>query len=463
MTKRTISQEIVEDMANATREVLGVPTSSKIKVKYIPTAIRSIPYGWYGVRKDRTVTNTALTRIGSPELHKRLPIQSKMRRCVLNDDGTVNYYMHPSDSRYKENGEPAVLDGTDGQVMVEIPAHYVQYDIYEDSSTGHIVEDRKISEFNLQGFTFVPKCYYSAFEAALDRTNSKLASVINATARYRGGGNTSGWDGTYRSLLGMPCTNISLTSFRSYASARGTGWTCHDNNIYETVCNLYMIEFANTNCQLALNNTLTVEGYRQGGLGSGVTNMPDWNGYNGYNPVVPCGVTVTLGNGTGAVTHNIIGSAGTTVYAAPVPSYRGIENLFGHVWKHTDGILVNIQSASDGGKSMVYKCTDPSKFSSSITADYSYVGDEARSDGYTKNILTPCIVCAEIGANSSTGYSDYHYTNIPSSVSAVRCVLFGGNAYYGAGAGFACSHSPYAPSAAGVDVGSRLCFTPSQS
>ena len=44
-----------------------------------------------------------------------------MRRCLLNDDGTVNYYLCASDSTKKEDGiTVSVLDGTDGQVMVEI-------------------------------------------------------------------------------------------------------------------------------------------------------------------------------------------------------------------------------------------------------------------------------------------------------------------------------------------------------
>ena len=469
MTKRIISQEIMDDIGDATREVLSEqdpanPVTTPIKVKELSTAIRSIPYGYYGVRKDRSVSNTALTRLGSPELHRKLPIQSNMRRCVVADDGTVAYYLHPSDSRYKENGDPAKLDGTDGQVMVEIPEHWMKIEIFTDSTTGHVMEDRKISEFNLPGYTKVNKCYYSAFEAALDRTNNKLASVINTTAQYRGGNNTT-WDGTYRSLLGMPATSISLTSFRTYAHNRGTGWQCHDNNIYEIVCNLYIIEYANTNCQLAFNASPIASGdwagCKQGGLGSGVTGMPDWSAYNSYNPVVPCGVTVTLGNATGVVTYNVIASDGSTVkYAAPVPSYRGIENLFGHIWKHTDAILVNIQSAGAGGKSMVYKCTDPTKYSSTLTADYVYVGDEARSEGWTKNVLTPCMVCSEVGADSSTGYADYHYTSIPSSGSSLRAVLFGGDANYGAYAGFANSRSNYDPSSTYARFGSRLCFTP---
>lgn len=54
------------------------------------------------------------------------PIHERMRRCLLNDDGTVNYYLSLNDSTLKADGTAAVLDGTDGQVMVEIPKCYVR-------------------------------------------------------------------------------------------------------------------------------------------------------------------------------------------------------------------------------------------------------------------------------------------------------------------------------------------------
>ena len=64
-----------------------------------------------------------------------------------------------------------------------------------------------------------------------------------------------------------------------------------------------------------------------------------------------------------------------------------------------------------------------------------------------------------VGGGSSTYFCDYHYTNIPTA-EALRGVLFGGNANYGAGAGFAYAYSSYAPSFTAANVGSRLCFIP---
>lgn len=439
--------------------VLPVGMCYEISVVAFPdvavvTVSDSLRYSdWYGVEVDTTVLNPVLPRIGSTTLHKSVPIQAGMKRCLQNDDGTVNYYLDASDSTIKEDGNAAVLDGTDGQVMVEIPEHYCRIEAGGLFGTKQRV---KFSIYPLAGFTHVPKSYFSAFEAALDRTNNKLSSVINTTAQYRGGANDSGWDNTYRSQLGMPATNIYLTNFRTYASNRGTHWTCQDINIYTDVCMLYLVEYANRNIQASFTSTLTAEGYHQGGLGEGVSNMPNWDTYNFYRPVVPCGVTVSLGNATGVVTYNVIDSDGTTVkYAATVPSYRGIENLFGHIWKHTDGILVNID---DTTTSDVYVCTDNTKFSSTLTEDYVKVGEEARSNGWTKNVIFPYLIATEVGADSSTGWCDNHYTSLPSSGSSIRCVLVGGDADYGSADGFAYARSHKAPSYASTNVGSRLCY-----
>ena len=90
--------------------------------------------GWYGIEFDETIANSACTRIGEMDLHRRLPIQNQMRRCLLLDNGKVNYYLHKDDSTKKENGSNAILDGTDGQVMVEIPAHWRRFEKRWNSS-----------------------------------------------------------------------------------------------------------------------------------------------------------------------------------------------------------------------------------------------------------------------------------------------------------------------------------------
>ena len=426
----------------------------------------TFPYDYYyGIEWDSNVASSACTRIGRPELHVSLPIQSKMRRCVLRDNGTVAYYLHANDSTKRDTGAAAKLDGTDGQVMVEIPAHYRKFEV--DGTKFRCL----LSEHALPGFHLVQLAYRSAYEAAVDRTVSatpKLASVVNTSTAFRGGNNTAGWDGTYRSLLGMPATSISLTNFRKYARNRGNagkngaGWNCDVYEVQKTCWWLYAVEYANFNCQLAYNAEPTSEGYKQGGLSQGVTNMSDWDGYNSYNPMVPCGVTNPLGNKTGVVNYTYKKSDGTDGQTLSVPSYRGLENPFGHVWSWTDGCKCNIQSADAGGVSEFFVCTDPAKFQSNDYTDYEKRGELPRNEGYVKIMMIGEYgenMPTAVGASSTTYFADYFYTNVVSNTGQ-RGVLFGGGASGGALAGFSCASANGAASATDAYVGSRLCFLP---
>ena len=412
----------------------------------------------YGIEFDTTVSNPACTRIGNMDYHKSLPVHSLMKGCLLDDDGNLVKYLDPSDW----TGE--TRDGSEGQVMVEIPQHYRKF---ETDGTKRRV---KISTQPLAGFHKVPKMYVSAYQAALDRTNLKLCSIVNTDAQYRGGNNNANYDGTYRSFLGMPATAVSRTNFRKYARARkadSTEWNCMTYDIQKTLYWLFVIEYATLNSQATYNATLTDDGYHQGGLGAGVTNMSNWGGYNVTYPIIPCGVTDSLGNTTGVVTHNVIASDGeSTHYAAPVPRYRGVENPFGHLWQWTDGINVRIapDEANGGdGLSKVYVCSDPAKYTDTSYDGYTYVGDEARSNGSVKEVIFGEygeIMPKAVGGGSNTYFCDYHYTAIPTGANSLRGVLFGGNAFSGAIAGFACADSGNAPSRANAYVASRLCFIP---
>ena len=414
---------------------------------------------YYGIEWDTTVSNPVPTRIGKAELHAELPVQSLIRRCVLKTDGTVNYYLNANDSTKRDNGAAANLSGADGQVMVELPECYARFEM--DGTKRRAL----ISTQELPGFHKWNKAYISAYEATVQRSTNTLMSVVNTGADYRGGGNNADWDGTYRSLLGRPATNISLTNFRAYArQGRSTEWNCNVYQLHKELWWFFAIEYCNFNSQAEYNAALDSNGYHQGGLGAGVTQISDWGGYNGAMPFVPCGTTNSLGNRTGVVTYNAMKADGTTVhYAAPVPSYRGVENPFGHIWKWTDGCLCNIQSEAAGGVSMFYVCDNPANFASSISANYDYRGDLPRSNGYVKEVILGEygeIMPLSIGGGSTTYFCDNFYTDIPGSGSATRGVLFGGCAYDGAYAGFVCASTGHAPADARSTVGSRLCFIP---
>lgn len=430
----------------------------------------TFPYDYYyGVQININVADPALVRVGRPELHVTLPVQSLMRRCLLDDSGNVTTYLHATDSTKTDTGATADLSGANGMVMVEIPKHYRKFEFDGTTITA------LISLYPLPGFHEVPKMYRSAYEATIDRTvtaTPKLASVVNTTAAFRGGNNNTAWDGTYRSLLGLPATQTSLTNFRKYARNRGAaglngcGWNCDLYAAQLATYWLYVIEYANLNCQKDYNAEPTSEGYKQGGLGAGVTtlNGTKWNTYNSYYPFIPCGITNSLGNRTGVVEFTMPDEYDTGVVTkVNVPSYRGIENPFGHIWSWTDGCKCEIQSDADGALSKFYICNDPAKFQDTSYTDYEQRGELPRKEGYVKRMMIGEYgenMPIEVGGGSTTYFCDYFYTNLPTSGSAMRGVLFGGYASYGAPAGLSCAATYHPATATAATFGSRLCFIP---
>ena len=408
----------------------------------------------YGIEFDTSVSSPTCTRIGSSDLHKLVPIQNRMKGCLLDDNGNVVEYLMPSDW----TGQ--VRDGSAGQVMVEIPAHYRKF------VTMGTKRQVWMSEVPLPGYHLVPKMYVSAYEATIDRTNNKLASVVNLTAQYRGGNNQSDWDGTYKTELGRPATHKSLTEFRTLARARKSGsteWNCMTYDVQKALYWLFAVEYATLNTQAAYNAQLDANGYHQGGLGAGVTNATDWATFDGSEPFVPCGHTDSLGNGTGQVEYTATDTADNITEDVYVTRYRGVENPFGHIWQWTDGILVQVHLVSGQNVSKVFVCSDPSKFSSDAITNYTHVGNEERAGGFIKEMIFGEggeIMPTLCGGSDSTYFCDNHYVNVDNTSIELRGVLFGGIANNSSSAGFAYSLSILAPSNTNSGIGSRLCFIP---
>ncbi len=413
---------------------------------------------WYGIEFDTQNPNPACTRIGNYKLHRTLPIQNKMRGCLLDDNGNVVKYLDPQDWRRETR------DGSRGQVMVELPMHYRKF---ETDGTKRRV---KISEYPLEGFHVVPKMYVSAYEAALNRTTNTLASVVNDSIEYRGGNNNAAWDGTYRTLLGRPATYISRTNFRAYARKRNAGsteWNCMTYDIQKELYWLFVVEYATLNSQAAYNAQLTAGGFRQGGLGDGVTTLDwaSWRNFNGCNPFIQCGCTDELGNNSGEIAYNVLDASGNIIKTFMVNRYRGVEIPFGHIWKLMDGINVlfspNIDAGGDG-LSKVFVTDIPALFNDTNYNGYSYVGNTVRITGYVKEHIFgnggEIMPYAE-GGSSTTYICDIHQT-LMSGSEFLREVLLGGAVSDGAGCGFGCTDSACAPSDSSITVGSRLCFIP---
>lgn len=431
--------------------------STNIEINDIPNAES---FYSYGVSWQTGSLNATLARIGNLDLHRTLPIQNKMRGCTLADDGTVNHYFK-DDWSANEDGTPIKKDGSDGMVMIEIPEFYVKC----QSKNG--IDSMSISEYALDGYTLVKKQYVSAYEATIDRTNTstlKLASVVNTTANFRGGNNDATKDEAENTQLGMPVTTTSRANFRKYARNRATGtkWNMLDFFATNTIWLLYSIEYANWNSQLAFNENLSNDGFKQGGLGNGVTNVTgsDWNTFNSYYPIIPCGTSDALGNKTGEVEYTLPSTfKPDNVVKVKVPRYRGIENPFGHIWKNVDGVIFDIKSDADGGTSTIYLAKTEADYGDTVTEGFSELGQLPRKGGAISNTYLGTFIPSEAtGASSTTGRCDNFETNIASS--SLRTLFYGGRAIYGAAAGLGFCYSSNAVGHTSASYGSRLVYRP---
>lgn len=407
----------------------------------------------YGVEWDTASSSPDGVRVGNMQLHRELPVQSKMRRCLLDRDGGVKEYL---DNELSWGG--SYLDYA---VMTEIPEHW--YKLYFNGTKFRMM----LSEIPLPGYKHVDKFYISTHEARMYRTDNLLCSAAGASelsdpnsTNFRGGDNTAEWDDTYRSLLGRPVTNLTRDQFRQAARKRGSGWEMYTYNAHKTLFWLFAVEYATLDSQKPFNAQKDANGFAQGGLGPGPTQMTDWTNFNNANPLIPCGYTNEFGNGSGEKAYVVKNASGGTHATLMANRYRGIENPFGHIWKHTDGANIQV-TTGDAGLSILWTTDEPSNFSDTSYTGYDKKGNICRTNGYAKKMLLGedgDIVATEVGGSSSTYWCDYYYAY--TSDNRMRVVLVGGNADHGSIAGLACVNANLAPSAAARYFGTRLCFFP---
>ena len=406
----------------------------------------------YGVEWDTASSSPDGVRVGNMQLHRELPIQSKMRRCLLDRDGGVKEYL---DNELSWGG--SYLDYA---VMTEMPEHW--YKLYFNGTKFRMM----LSEIPLPGYKHVDKFYISTYEARMYRTDNLLCSAAGASKlsdpnsiHFRGGDNTAEWDDTYRSLLGCPVTNLTRDQFRQATRKRGSGWEMYTYGAHKTLFWLFAVEYATLNSQKPFNAQKDANGFAQGGLGPGPTQMTDWTNFNNANPLIPCGYTNEFGNGSGEKAYVVKNASGGTHATLMVNRYRGIENPFGHIWKYTDGANIQV-TTGDNGLSILWTTDDPSNFSDTSYTGYDKKGNICRTSGYAKKMLLGedgDIIATEIGGSSSTYWCDYYYTN--TSTNSLRLVAVGGGSD-GADAGFIRVNTSETPSGAYKHFGSRLCFFP---
>lgn len=442
-----------------TNSVNATSTIHKIKLEYGDLSTEWTP-AWedipdieeryaYGVEWDMASSSPDGKRVGNMQLHRELPVQSGMIRCIIDNNGGVIKYIYDSNE-----SQTSVLNES---IMTEIPQHW--YKLYTMGTKFRMM----LSAIPLPGYKEVPKFYIGTYEAIIERITSTLGSarlVANTNVNFRGGDNTAEWDGTYRSLLGCPVTNLTRDQFRQAARKRGSGWEIYTYGAHKTLFWLFAVEYATLNSQKPFNAQKDANGFSQGGLGEGSTQMTDWANFNNSNPLIPCGYTSEFGNGSGEKAYVVQNASGGIHATLMANRYRGIENPFGHIWKYTDGANIQV-TTGDAGLSVLWTTDDPSNFSDTSYTGYDKKGNICRSNGYAKKMLLGedgDIVSTEVGGSSSTYWCDYYYTY--TSYDRMQAILVGSAANDHSDAGLASMYVGGIPSNKNNYFGSRLCFFP---
>lgn len=406
-------------------------------------------FDWYGVSWSETSSNPDCTRIGNMDMHRSLPIQSMMKGYLYFKDGNPLYRMLKlNDSwtkceNYSAGGwrdVDTLLEDNNINVMIKIPEFWWIDDYIESTETHNL----KICPHAKPGWHHHKEAYVSAYEGYIDGNY------------YRSSKNK------------IPSVNFTRSTVRPKARANGLGnsWNIYTYNEHRAICHLFLIEYATRNSQKAVNTALTVEGFRQGGLGSGcTTGTVTINGATTYS-FIPTGSSDSLGSGSGEVTVTIqqtdSSGSNTTTTTRKCNRYRGIENPFGHVWKHTDDVI-SVYISGYGAR-FWYKCDSPDHFGDSISNDnpyYKNIAANAVVTGYKTKIVTTstCDFFALSCNNGSetTYWCDYNWDNTDGSL---HCLLIGGRSVDGGRAGLFLLHSTGGVGLSNASIGSRLTYLP---
>ena len=404
----------------------------------------------YGAEWDTASSSPDGVRVGNMQLHRELPIQSKIRGVILDNKGGIKSYLNNS------NWGNISTEYLTESVMTKIPEHW--YKLYQYGTKFRMM----LSAMPLPGYNHIDQFYISSFESGIDRSSSTLISsygVGSTNVNKRGGDNTSEWDGTYRSLLGCPVTYLTRDQFRQAARKRGSGWEMYTYGAHKTLFWLFAVEYATLNSQKPFNAQKDANGFSQGGLGEGASQMTDWINFNNANPLIPCGYTNEFGNGSGEKAYVVKNASDGTHATLMANRYRGIENPFGHIWKYTDGVNIQV-TTGDAGLSILWTTDDPSNFSDTSYTGYDKKGNICRTNGYAKKMLlgeNGDIIPTEVDGSSSTYWCDYYRTTI--TIDGIFVVLAGSSANGALGNGLASIYGGYTSNSA-RDIGTRLCFFP---
>lgn len=402
-------------------------------------------FDWYGVSWSETSSNPDCIRIGNMDMHRSLPIQSMMKPFAFQTQPVYKDQFVPLKENFTEAMYGHVSNGEAGQVastvnvMIKIPEFWY----VDDYTPGTKTHNLKICPHAKPGWHHHKEAYVSAYEAFNFDNKGRLISMKSV----------------------VPTVNFTRTNGRTWARANGfdgeAKWNLYTYEEHRAICHLFLVEYATRNSQKAVNTELTPEGFRQGGLGSGcTTGTATINGAQTWS-FIPTGSSDSLGSGSGEVTVTIqqtdSSGSNTSTITRKCNRYRGIENPFGHIWKHIDDVISKYETTYRTW----YKSVKPDQFATNKNNSYKPLTSAAVVTGYKTEIrATPtCDFFAEACTNGSetTYWCDYNWDNTDTSE---HCLLIGGNSGHGGAAGLFTLHSYLGVGRSDAAIGSRLTYLP---
>lgn len=403
-------------------------------------------FDWYGVSWSETSSNPDCTRIGNMDMHRTLPIQSMMKPFAFQTQRLYKDQFVPMKENFSEAMYGHVNNGEAGQVtstvnvMIKIPEFWY----VDDYTPGTKTHNLKICPHAKPGWYHHKEAYVSAYEAFNFDNKGRLVSMRGV----------------------VPTVNFNRTDGRTWARANGfdgeAKWNLYTYEEHRAICHLFLVEYATRNSQKAVNTALTPEGFRQGGLGSGcTTGTATINGAQTWS-FIPTGSSDSLGSGSGEVTVTIQqtdqSGSNTSTITRKCNRYRGIENPFGHVWKHTDDVI----SKYEDPYRTWYKSVKPDQFATNKNNSYKPLCSVDNVNvGYKTEIkATPAcdfFSMSVSGGSESTYWCDYNWDNTDASE---HCLLIGGRSGDGGEAGLFYLLSGNEAGVSGAIIGSRLTYLP---
>lgn len=357
------------------------------------------------------------------------------KRCNVSDDGTITAYY--GDENYAE-------DGSNGQVMVYQPAFYykvvpLKLEKNTDSGIGYHLRKANyyVSSKPKTGFKLHPAFYdengnainyilFSADEGSMYDVSAKayVNDNVNESITYEDGDLLCSVAGK-KPISGFRQGIGTKVNLELMAQNRGSGW--HLETIKATSANqlLMMIE-------LGIMST-------QNGIGQGVVSI---TGDTAYNCSSLTGSTAALGNATGQAkeTINEIGGTQTTYTESGKVSitYRGVENPWGNISKHIQGINIWGDGTMSGGQPYI---ANNFTFNESKHSDnYEPVGFTLPNGngyisamGYGSEKYDWLFIPSEIGGTSALPVGDFVYT--APNLNGYRIIQLGGGCRSGDYAG----------------------------